>query len=144
MSNFWLLACNGTKARFFAGEGPTGHLEEVETMVNMTGARHERDLASDRPGRHTAGGHGRSAMNETHFKEQSVEEFARRIADFLQHQREEQKFDHLSVIAAPSVLGHLRANLHKSVQDSIIEELNKDVTTQSPSEIQGHLTRLAR
>lgn len=145
MSSFWLLACNGTKARFFAGDGPTAPLEEVECMVNTAGARHERDLATDRAGRYSDGGQGhKSAMNETHYKEQSVEEFARRIADFLQHEREAQKFAQLSVIAAPSVLGHLRANLHKTVQDTILEELDKDVTAQSPREIQEHLTRLAR
>jgi protein required for attachment to host cells len=143
MKQFWLVAADGGRVRFFRGEGPQAHLEEVESFVNTAGTRNERDLVSDRPGRSaSANSFGSGAVNETHHKEHSVDEFGRRIAEFLDRQLEAGELQTVSVVAAPAMLGHVRAHLSKSVQALVLEEVAKDVTTEAASAIQARLTRL--
>jgi protein required for attachment to host cells len=118
-------------------------LEEVETFVNIVGTRHEGDLVSDHPGRAAgASSFGTAAVNQTHRKEQSVDELGRRIAEFLEQQLVAGELDAVSVVAAPALLGRLRANLSKSVQNVVLEEVAKDVTSEDADEIQARLTRL--
>jgi protein required for attachment to host cells len=143
MSKFWLVAGNGTHARVFAGDGPSADLTEIETFVNATGGIQEQDLVSDRPGRNPdPSGLGRSGVKETTHREHSMDEFARRLADYLGEHREAGDFNHLTIVASPSLLGRLRPNLSKMVQSSVLEELAKDVTTETPQQIQERLTRL--
>lgn len=144
MSNtFWLLAANQSRARLFTGKGPQGSLEEMEILLNLTGDAAERDLVSDRPGRQAdAGGH--SSAHETHHKEDEADAFAARVSEFLKKAHDGNRFDRLSIVAAPAFLGLLRKHLPKSVSNTVLEEVSKDLVADSASTLQGHLTKLAR
>jgi protein required for attachment to host cells len=142
MTDFWILAANGTQARIFSGEGPMAPTEEIECFVNAEGRLAERKLVSDRPGRFRDEGHGYSA-DESHWKDESLEAFADAISDYLEKAHAEHRFERMSIIASPKLLGILRKSLPDHVHDVVLEEIDKDVVNQSPDEIQSHLTRLA-
>jgi protein required for attachment to host cells len=142
MKSFWLLVGNGSRARLFAGEGPTAALEEIECFVNVEGRQPERLLVSDRPGRFRDEGSGHSA-DETHWSEAKLREFAQMLSDFLGTAHAQNRFQRLSVIASPKLLGMLRDTLPGHVEDVVLEEIDKDLVWESPGAIQSHLQRLA-
>lgn len=142
MSKFWLIAGNGAQARVFEGVKPNMPLEEIECLVNPAAHQKELELVSDRPGRHADDGHGYSA-EETHKKERELDAFARDIADFINKAHGAGRFEKLSVVAAPALLGRLRKNYSSTVERAILEEIDKDLTSAGVAEIQEHLERLA-
>lgn len=140
-----LLAGNGSRVRFFRGPSPIAKLEEIDSIENPTIHQYEREVGADRPGRQfDASGPARSAVREPTHKDQSVDEFAQRIADFLAEQHEAGQFEDLSIVAAPALLGRLRTALKPALRRRVLEEIDKDLTLAPPDEIQNRLTRLRR
>jgi protein required for attachment to host cells len=60
---------------------------------------------------------------------QAEERFAAQIADLLYGMAHAHTFDHLVVIAAPKVLGNLRAAFHPEVATRVVSEVAKDLTS---------------
>lgn len=138
-----MVVANGTHARIFSGTSPIAELSEVEVLENPRGARHEGDLVSDRPGRNQdQPGPGRSAVNETTRKEESVDDFAGEIYASLRRRYDTGMLDRLTIVASPAMLGRLRSMIGTTLARTVIEEVDKDLTTHTASDIQQRLDRL--
>jgi len=61
--------------------------------------------------------------------------FAKQVAQTLFTLKEAGKFKHMILIADPQTLGQLREVFHKTVADSIILSLNKELTNHSLDDI---------
>ena len=147
MSDFWVLVADASKARFFQGTSPNSELTEFHDLVNEESRRDELDLVTDKPGRFDddIGGHqtGRPRSSaEPSARENEVDEFVRRITKYLNQQSSQGKFEHLSVIAEPKVLGRLRKGLASHTEEKVLEEVTKNLSKASEEEIRQHLERL--
>jgi len=69
--------------------------------------------------------------------------FAKQLADGLFRRKDGNDFQHLILAAAPQTLGQLRDTMHKTVSESIILSLDKELTNHSVGEIATIVDRAA-
>lgn len=137
-NNGWLVIADGEKALFLRNDGD----EKFPNLTVFRELEHEnpptRDQASDRAGRLNdgSGGTHRSAVQETDWHRIEKERFAKEIADRLYGHAHKNRFSEIVLVASPHVLGDLRKELHKEVQDKVIAEVAKDLTGHPVHEIE--------
>lgn len=61
--------------------------------------------------------------------------FAKQLADNLFTMRDAGAYTHLVLVADPQTLGQLRGSLHKSVEESLVLTINKELTNHPIAEI---------
>lgn len=132
----WVLVADGEKALILENLGsaaePRLAVKGKETQDNPP----DREQASDRPGRMNDGPSAqRSALDETDWHELGKARFAADLAEWLYARAHRDAFDHLVLVADPSVLGELRAKLHEQVKSRIIGEIPKVLTNHPTAEI---------
>lgn len=136
-----IVVADSTRARIFTRDTVKLPLNEIETMAHPEGRMHEKDMVSDLPGKIAGkGGGGDHAVQvKVKPKEQEVNEFAKRIADYLDTARKANKLNHLFIISPPAFLGELRAHLSPETAGKIALEVNKNLTQHSIEDINSHL-----
>jgi len=141
MKSTYVLVADSTHARLFSAESPSSPLYELETLNNPGGRLHDRDITSDLPGKvnggSSAGGH--AYVDETDPKDHLVDNFAKRIAKYLEDGRNTRRFEQLLVVSAPAFLGELRGEFSSQLSKLVCFELAKNLTTHSNEEIRQHL-----
>lgn len=126
----WVIVSNSSLARIFKVEKGQS-LTEVETFIHPASRLRDADLVTDKPGR------GEQSAYPSHFgiepkttpKEHEIESFAKELAVHLETARTQGLFDRLYLAANPSFLGLLRNEFTSSIQELIIKEVNKDITS---------------
>jgi len=141
MAYAWIVVADASKARFYSSSAPKQGLKLETTLVSPDARLKNRDMVSDRPGRshdrfgpgrHSNEG-GRSAKNQVNLK------FAHDVADFLKHAQQKDEFGKLYLISDPHFLGLLNKNLDKSVEQSVVAAIDKNLGHQSAEEIRASL-----
>jgi len=143
MKQTLIVVADGTRARIFTAESAHSPLIEIETMAHPEGRLHDRDMTSDLPGKDSgvggAGGHAYQAKTDP--KKHELDEFAKRVADYLDDANNANKLSHLLIVAEPSFLGVLRAHFSTQVSEKVVFELDKNLTHQNPEDIRKHLPK---
>lgn len=141
MKPVWILVADSSTARIFTTENSVSDLVEIEDFFHYEALQHVGDLVSDSPGRGNDGtsGGNHAYTGEVSPKEQESIDFAKRIAKQLNDELNQNKFEKLFVIAAPAFLGELRNAFSKGLEKHIVFSLGKNIVTQTPEEIRGHL-----
>jgi protein required for attachment to host cells len=137
MQKTWVLVADRARGRIFSATTPKGPLTEIEDLVHPQSRAHERDLTTDRPGR-GPGGH-RAMGNANTAREHEANDFARELAARLDAGRNQGDFARLIVIAAPDFLGMLRKCMTPPLAKLVAQEVTKNLTQMSPTDIRGHL-----
>jgi protein required for attachment to host cells len=113
-------------------------------MVNTEGRMAEQDFVSDKPGRTVDG-----VRMQRHTLDPSADpkaraamQFARELADRLDAELRQKKFDRLTVVAAPHFLGLLREQMSEKLADAIVQEVAKDLTREEARTLQEHVMSL--
>lgn len=124
-----VLVADGRKMLFLRNKGdeaiPDLRIEAHREQINPP----DRVHSSDAPGRSFSGvGSGRSAMEETDFHQLEEDRFAKEAALLLRKRALVNDFEQLIVVAPPRTLGEMRKHYHKTVEDRLIAELDKDLT----------------
>lgn len=123
----WIVALDSSRAHFF--RKTDHHLEKIGEAVPQTIV--SSDIANENAGRMTNpyGGGGRHRF-EAH--DQSLKHsdalFMKSLAEFLEKAADKDAFDRIVIASDPKTLGILRPFLHKTVNDRLMAELNKDLT----------------
>lgn len=140
MSKRWVVVADQSKARIFTVEDSRGPLLQVDELEHPEARKREQEMVSDRPGRSfDSAGQGRHAMGTSvEPKKEEAIRFARQVADYLQAAHHEGRFNHLLLVAGPTLLGLLRENL-KSLTGANISEIEKNLGQFEASEIRSHL-----
>lgn len=132
-----ILVGDGSKALFLRNKGDARHLNLVVERVLEQENPPTREQGTDRPGRYSDGvGPHNSAFEETDWHRLAEERFATDIAASLYKAAHASRFDKLVVVAPPQALGDLRKAFHKEVQDRIVGEINKNLTSHPVNEIE--------
>jgi protein required for attachment to host cells len=132
----FVLVANAASARLFNATHKEWH--ELKDFTHAASRKQSKELATDRPGRFSAGAFNRHGMEEkTSPQEHEVDLFADELATQLAaHQ---QSFDTLHLIAAPDVLGKLRNKLSPALAKKLGRQLPRDVVTESAGQLQQRL-----
>lgn len=136
----WILIADSTRARIFTADTPSSTLEEIEDFSHVEGRLHDREITSDLPGRiKSVGGGGHAFEQPTDPKKHEADNFAHRVAQYLEDAHNANRFEQLLIVAAPSFLGLLRNNLPEQIKKLVHFELDKDITMLSVADIRQHL-----
>lgn len=136
----WVIVCDGQKALYLknAGSRQAPRLEVLRKAVQDNPKN--TDQATDAPGRRSDGPSGhKSAMEPTDFHGQAETRFARDVAGELYARAHAGAFEALVLVAAPQVLGGLRAALHEEVRGKVVAEVPKTLTNHPVGEIEAVL-----
>ena len=145
MQTTWILVADSSRARIFEKHQAERHLREIEDFVNPAGRADSNDLRSDERGRF----YGKGERDQAHTADPHVfpvehenEMFALAVARHLDQARNAHRYQRLRLIAAPKFLGLIRGNLNKEVQELVVEELPKDISSFNLPEIENYLKKI--
>lgn len=141
MKNTLIVVADSTRARIFTAETAKSPLQEIETLAHPESRQHDRDITSDLPGRATGafGSGTHTYETKTDPKQHEVSEFAKEIAAHLEGARNANKLSKLLLVADPAFLGELRTRLSKATYETVVFELDKNLTHQTPEDIRKYL-----
>lgn len=137
----WIVVADEARGRIFEIQ-QQGHLAEIENFVNPSERERNSDLRTDAYGRFYGKGErdqGHSAEPPVHPREHEAELFALRIAEFLDHARNTNRYSKLYIFAAPRFLGLLRDKLPEEVMKLVDLQLDQDLTKASIGELEQRL-----
>lgn len=138
----WVVVADGEKALFLRNEGDEKYpnLEVFREMRDDNPPTH--DQGSDRPGRFNDGpSPHKSAVEETDWHRVEKERFAKEIAERLYKAAHRGDFERLVIVAPPLVMGEMRKELHKEVEQRLVGEVPKTLTNHTIVEIEKILTK---
>jgi protein required for attachment to host cells len=138
--NGWVVVADGEKALFLTNTGTPDEpdLDVFRQVEQDNPPTHEQGVS--RPGRmNDAGGHHKSAVQETDWHRLAKHEFAKEVAERLNKAALASRFDQLVLVAPPVVLGALRKELHDEASKRIVREIDKDLTKHPVAEIESML-----
>lgn len=143
MKKVWILVADSSRARFFGVDAANSSLTEMKDLMHPEARMHEQKLTSDLPGSQAGGSVGshHGVASEKSPKDNEALIFVREISRFLEDAQNNQEYDELIVIAAPSFLGLMRENLTADVSKHIILEIDKNLVKHSTDEIYQHLPK---
>ena len=136
----WVLIADGEKALFLRNDL---NAKNPDLSVIRKDEQHnppDSVQSASRPGRKPDAGINQfSAMEETDWHELAKERFASDLAERLYKYAHRGAFDRIVLVAAPNVLGALRKELHKEVQDRVVAEIDKDLTNHPLDKVEAML-----
>lgn len=140
----WILIADGATAKVFEHTGPGNGLVVVDDLMFEQQPLKAGEIMADRPGRSFSSvGSGRSAMEPTSDPVAVRERrFVENVAEELERKHQQHAFDRLIIAAAPTALGDLRPVFSKSLRDTIVAELPKDLTNLPTSQLAQHFDDL--
>lgn len=132
----WVVVMDGRKAIFLRNEGDEKYpnLRTFETHEQENPPTREQGAGA--PGRSSDALGNRSAMEETDLQQLGEERFGIEIMERLYNAAHKGKFDELVLCAPPRLMGVIRKQMHKSVRDRLVAEIDKDLTGHPVDEIE--------
>lgn len=135
-----VLVADGRKLLFLRNHGDEAQIDLRTEAHDQREDFKDSDLKSDGPGTmKQSGGFGRPAMDETDFRQQEEDRWAKDAAEELRLRALRNDFDALAIIAPPKTLGVLRKELHVEVERRLVLTLNKEMTDRPIPDIEDLL-----
>ena len=134
MPKRWIAVVNRSEARIFT-EKP---FKRVGQLNNLLGRLKNREMTTNRPnlGRSNYGGpkgtHRTDGEKSPH--EDAAVMFAKRVSEYLRKAHAMNRFDTLTVVAEPKMLGRVKTEFHKTIK-SCTDWVAKDFAHASNFEI---------
>ncbi len=135
--DMWVVVADGEKALFLRNEGDAQypHLQVFREVHDENPPT--REQGTDRPGRfHDGASPHRSAVEDTDWHRIEKERFAKGISERLYKMAHRNDFQRLVIVAPPVVLGEMRKEFHKEVEDRIVAEVPKTLTNHTVDEME--------
>lgn len=120
--NALIVVADGSKAVLFRNEGTGGELSLREEQRLSP-----KNLLDDGP--------SGSRPEEQTLRQTDEATFAKQLAEAIYKMKHAGKFEKLVLVADPQTLGQLRDVMHKTVRDSIVLTLAKELTNHPTDEI---------
>ena len=138
----WIAVINRAEARFFeTNSHKNGELKFLSKIENPKGRMKAIDINADRPGVYTSSAttHRGLLVKPQSPVERVSQMFALQIARFLEHHRNQNSFDELTVIVEPHYLGKIRAAFSKELAAVVTREIPKDLRKVSNEQLKERL-----
>ncbi len=141
----WIVVADRAIARVFEQCGDeNGPLKHITTLRHPESRERMSDVVSDNPGSFRGGGIAGSEAGEPNqdYRHHTARLFARRIAGYLDAERQRGEFGQLVLIAAPLFLGSLRSCLSPPLRQMVKSETARDYTHLDGNAIHEHVREL--
>lgn len=142
----WVIVAGGGAADVYRLSKPSSGLIRIDTIANDRADLRERDELSDRPGRSFDSiGSGRHSMEPPTPRKRTRE--SRYVADIsarLARGNNDQLFGELAIIAAPRMLGAIRASLPGPLRSKVGLEIPKDLSHSNEGQISHEIDAYLR
>ncbi|MBN3763659.1 host attachment protein [Burkholderia sp. Ac-20365] len=125
----WVIVANGERARLFKTQGIALDLQEIDDLVNTEG--HGTGLTDKEA----------EVLDEGERKEKLKAKFAKRVAEYVEQGRLQQKYHRLIIAAEAKFLGMVRADLSEETRRLIFEQVSEDFSELGVDEIQARLRK---
>lgn len=138
----WVMVADASRARLYRVDFAERRLEVVHEDETLRTRAKAGDIVTDRQGsRQDSGGPGqRSGFEpETDPKRHEKARFAARAAAEIEAAANAHRFEQLVLVAAPQMLGDLRAELSGPVSSRITREIAKNLAPLGPRELEAQL-----
>ena len=141
MSRIRIVVADQAEAIFYDAPSLAARPKEVGRISDPVAHRHDRELASDRPGRsyESVGGARHAIESENDPRRQEAVRFARRISCRIDDALQRGEFDELIVVAGPPFLGLLRDELSRPARERMVHEIRKDLVHGPVEALSRHL-----
>jgi len=141
MSRIRIVVADQAEAIFYDAPSLEARPTEVGRISDPIAHQHDRELASDRPGRsyESVGGARHAIERENDPRWQEAVRFARRISCRLDDALRKGEFDELIVVAGPPFLGLIRSELSRPARDRVVHEIRKDLVHGPVEALRRHL-----
>lgn len=135
-TNSLVLVADGRKMLVFRNTGLATDIdlsvEYGEEQPNPADRDQKTDLRGRMPQQQNP---GQSSVGETDYHQQTEDNFAAHMADWLNERALRNALDPVVIVAAPDTLGTMRPRLHKTVKDCVLAEIGKDMTGHTTNSI---------
>jgi protein required for attachment to host cells len=142
----WVVVANTNDCKIYHFQKKPAQitfLKELSQIENKLKA--SESLTTDKPGRYNAANSNGGAFSpHTDPKKVEFDNFARKIAQALNHDRNEQEFEELIIAAEPHMHGLITQHLDKHVKHMIIRDLQKDLINLPEKELLAYLLKHTR
>jgi protein required for attachment to host cells len=141
MSRIRIVVADQAEAIFYDAPSLAARPTEVGRISDPVAHQHDRELASDRPGRsyESVGGARHAIERENDPRQQEAVRFARRISCRLDDALRKGEFDELIVVAGPPFLGLMRSELSRPARERVVHEIRKDLVHGPVEALRRHL-----
>lgn len=141
MAKTWIVVAHRAGARIFEHIGPRKGLALIDDLDHPQGRMRNRDFDADRGGStYSIGGPGVDEKSrEQSAHERDAANWARQLADIVNHARTDNRLLRLVLVAEPHFLGLLRESLDDNTADLVIGTVRKDLAYASQDEIAAQL-----
>jgi protein required for attachment to host cells len=141
MSRIRIVVADQAEAIFYDAPSLEARPTEVGRISDPIAHQHDRELASDRPGRsyESVGGARHAIERENDPRWQEAVRFARRISCRLDDALRKGEFDELIVVAGPPFLGLIRSELSRPARERVVHEIRKDLVHGPIEALRRHL-----
>ena len=145
MSRIRIVVADQAEAIFYDAPSLEARPTEVGRISDPIAHQHDRELASDRPGRsyESVGGARHAIERENDPRWQEAVRFARRISCRLDDALNRGEFEELVVAAGPPFLGLMRAEMSQQVKKRVVHEIRKDLVHGPVEALRRHLPESA-
>jgi protein required for attachment to host cells len=145
MSRIRIVVADQAEAIFYDAPSLEARPTEVGRISDPIAHQHDRDLASDRPGRsyESVGGARHAIERENDPRWQEAVRFARRISCRLDDALRKGEFEELVVVAGPPFLGLIRSELSRPARERVVHEIRKDLVHGPVEALRSHLSASA-
>ena len=145
MSRIRIVVADQAEAIFYDAPSLEARPTEVGRISDPIAHQHDRELASDRPGRsyESVGGARHAIERENDPRWQEAVRFARRISCRLDDALAKGEFDGLIVVAGPPFLGLIRSELSRPARERVVHEIRKDLVHGPVEALRRHLPATA-
>lgn len=143
MHSEWIVVADASAARFLSRPRAGGDLQRIDALHHQQSRAHEGDLRTGGKGEVAdSQGHGvHQADPQTTTGEKHADIFAKQVTEHLKSALNDDTFDTLILIAAPSFLGRLRDHMDDSLQARVKQSIDKDWTQRNDREIADLLNK---
>jgi protein required for attachment to host cells len=141
MKRIRIVVADQAEAIFYDTGSLAARPSEAGRLADPAARLHDRDFGSDRPGRtyESVGGARHAIERENDPRQREAIRFAREIARALEEARRNGEYDQLIVVAGPSFLGLMRAELSPATKACVIHEVHKDLVHSPPEVLLQHM-----
>ena len=145
MSRYRIVVADQAEAIFYDAATLRGAPSEVGRISDPLARLHDRDFATERPGRshESMGATRHSIQRENTPRRLEAVRFARRIARRLDDARRKDEFERLVVVAGPPFLGLVRQELSGPTRACVEREIRKDLVHSAPEVLARQLAAAA-
>ncbi len=140
----WYVVANKKEARIFVKATEHSQLKLLQSLTNPLGNVKKRDLIKKPAGRgvksigHT-GSINYSIPKRHDPHEDAITQFSRELARFLEGEKLKRSFDSISVIAAPHLLGKVKAEMSPALKKYVTNWIKKDLQKCPPHKLSHFL-----